>query len=278
MKACTLCLLASQATACSLAGLTGGSAPLDGGPPDATKPHPDASGYEAAVDAVPDAHAQASTPPGLVAAYGFSEGTGSMTADSSGYANTGSVVGAAWTASGQFGSALSFDGSTTSVSASSAAWLDLTGAMTVEAWVYPTTAAAEFRAVVAKNYAYFLYASVVGYCGDGTPLAGIQIGASMSSTACLGHALALGTWTHLAATYDGSALTFYENGAPVASTAATAPILSTTGTLEIGGSQFGEHFEGRIDEVRVYSRALTAAEIALDMVTPIPPAPTADAS
>ena len=41
--------------------------------------------------------------------------------------------------------------------------------------------------------------------------------------------------------------------------------------LRIGGnSVWGEFFRGSIDEVRIYSRALTQAEIQQDMITPIP--------
>ena len=53
---------------------------------------------------------QSAAPAGLVAAYGFDAGSGSSAADSSGRGNAGSVSGAAWSASGRFGSALSFDG------------------------------------------------------------------------------------------------------------------------------------------------------------------------
>ena len=54
-------------------------------------------------------HAQTS-PTGLVAAYGFSEGSGSTTADASGNSNTGTISGATWTTSGRYGNALSFNG------------------------------------------------------------------------------------------------------------------------------------------------------------------------
>ena len=53
----------------------------------------------------------ADTPsPGLVAAYGFAEGSGTITADSTGNGNTGSLTDAAWTTAGKLGSALSFNG------------------------------------------------------------------------------------------------------------------------------------------------------------------------
>ena len=52
-----------------------------------------------------------STPPtGLVAAYGFNEGSGTTATDISVSLNTGTVSGATWTAAGKYGSALTFDG------------------------------------------------------------------------------------------------------------------------------------------------------------------------
>jgi hypothetical protein len=46
----------------------------------------------------------------------------------------------------------------------------------------------------------------------------------------------------------------------------------TTGTLELGANAYGEYFQGRrIDEVRVYNRALSQAEIQVDMNTPLAP-------
>ncbi|MGE0026858.1 MAG: LamG domain-containing protein [Thermoleophilia bacterium] len=83
-------------------------------------------------------------------------------------------------------------------------------------------------------------------------------------------ALTAGTWTHLAVTFDGAQLRFYRNGVLVTSTAAAGSILTSTGVLRIGGNQvWGEWLDGRIDEVRVYNRALTAAQITSDMTTPV---------
>jgi Domain of unknown function (DUF1929)/Concanavalin A-like lectin/glucanases superfamily/Bacterial Ig domain/Glyoxal oxidase N-terminus len=85
----------------------------------------------------------------------------------------------------------------------------------------------------------------------------------------------------LAATFDGATVRLYVNGAQVASRAQTTPLAATTGTLQIGGDSYpNEFFAGRIDEVRVYNRALTSAEIQADMNTAVgggtpPPADTA---
>ena len=81
----------------------------------------------------------------------------------------------------------------------------------------------------------------------------------------------VGAWTHVALTYNGSQLRLYVNGVQVASGAASGAIQSSTSPLWIGGNQpYGEYFKGLIDDVRVYNRALTPAEIQTDMTTPLP--------
>src|SRR4029078_478220 len=79
-----------------------------------------------------------SVPAGLVAAYGFNEGTGVQTKDTSGQGNTGTLTNATWKATGQYGAALSFNG-TAWVTIADAASLHLTTGMTLEAWVRPTS-------------------------------------------------------------------------------------------------------------------------------------------
>jgi hypothetical protein len=84
-------------------------------------------------------------------------------------------------------------------------------------------------------------------------------------------ALPVDTWSHVAATYDGATHRLYVNGAPVASVSRTGKIGTSPKPLRIGGnSVFGEWFSGTIDEVRVYNRALTAAEVSADRTRPIP--------
>ena len=85
-------------------------------------------------------------------------------------------------------------------------------------------------------------------------------------------ALPANTWSYLTETYDGSTLRLYVNGTQVASTAHTGTIATSTNPLQIGGdSIYGQFFAGLIDEVRVYNRALTAAQIQADQTTSINP-------
>ena len=79
-------------------------------------------------------------------------------------------------------------------------------------------------------------------------------------------ALTTNTWSHLAATYNGSALTLYLNGVSIGTQAGTGSIATSTGALRLGGNAiWPEWFQGDIDEVRVYNRSLSAAEIQTDM-------------
>ena len=75
-----------------------------------------------------------------------------------------------------------------------------------------------------------------------------------------------GRWTHLAATYDGSSIRLLVGGVEVARTPASGALLAAPGPLRIGaGGTGGDRFVGRIDEVRVYGRALPKVEIVRDM-------------
>jgi hypothetical protein len=85
-------------------------------------------------------------------------------------------------------------------------------------------------------------------------------------------ALGVNAWTHLALTYDGALLRLYVGGTQVASRAVTGSIVVTTGALTIGGNNLGiGYFQGLIDDVRIYNRALTPIEIQTDMATAVTP-------
>ncbi len=82
--------------------------------------------------------------------------------------------------------------------------------------------------------------------------------------------LATNTWSHLAMTWDGLTIRMFVNGTQVASGALAGTAALSASPLRIGGnSVWGEWFAGLIDEVRIYNRALSAAEIATDRDTAI---------
>lgn len=208
------------------------------------------------------AHAQ-------VASYAFSEGTGTTTADNSGNGRTGTLTNTAWATTGRVGNALTFNGSSARVDVADANSLDLTSAMTLEAWVFPTSSSGT-RTVIYKErsggYAYALFAS--NGASPSRPAASVRIG-STNFTVTGTATLPLNTWSHLAVTYGSSALRLYVNGTQVAVQTVTGSITTTTNPLRIGGNTqaSGQYFQGRIDEVRIFNTVRTAAQIQSDMNT-----------
>ena len=211
---------------------------------------------------------------GLVAAYGFNESAGTSVGDATGKGHTGTITNTTWTTQGKFGKALSFNGTNSWVTVADKNDLDLTTGMTLEAWVFPTAAATatNWRNVIIKERAggevYNLYADTDAH----RPAAYVVKQSSPNSPLGVNGTsqIPLNTWTHLALTYNNSSLIFYVNGNSVRSVATSGALLTSTGVLRIGGnSVWGEFFQGRIDEVRIYNRALTRAEIQADMKAPI---------
>ena len=201
--------------------------------------------------------------PGLVAAYSFDEGAGTSVGDASPYANDGTIGNAVWTPSGRYAGALSFDG-TEAVMVPDAASLDLTDAMTLEAWVNPTDTGTWHDVIYKGVDSYFLAASAFGQ----TPI----VGGNFPTNDFLSgpSALPTGAWTHLAATWDGATVRLYVNGSEVSSKPRAGLLATSAEPLEIGwDSDWESHFVGLIDEVRIYNIARSAEEVQADMATPL---------
>ena len=180
-----------------------------------------------------------------------------------------------WSTAGKFGGALVFDGSKARVDVPNSASLQLSSAMTLEAWVKPAQVSSAWRDVVYKgNDNYYLEATT----DRSSKAAGAATIGSAKQRAFSSNPLPTNTWSHLAVTYDGSNLSLYVNGTRISRKKVSGAIARSTSPLQIGGDNiYGQNFAGTIDEVRVYNIALSASAIQNDMQTPLGGANTAPA-
>ena len=211
---------------------------------------------------------------GLVAAYGFNEGTGTTVADASGNGNVGTISNAAWAASGKYGGALSFNGTNARVNIPNSASLQLSSGMTLEAWVNPSTTTGVWRDVIYKGDDNYYLEATSG--NGGKPAVGGTFGGG-NANAYGSTPLGANAWSYVAVTYDGATIRLYVNGTMVGSQAKTGAITSSTNQLQIGGDAlYGQYFSGLIDEIRIYNTALSATAIQADMTTPVSGSSTTD--
>ncbi|MBA3288192.1 MAG: Ig-like domain-containing protein, partial [Acidimicrobiia bacterium] len=200
---------------------------------------------------------------GLRVAYGLDETSGTVVADSSGNNLTATAVGTTWT-SGAFGGAASFDGVGNRIDVPALGTFYTSG-FTYEAWVRKQSAKKDV--------------AVLGsWTGTGPMIwidhaAGryhLTLGGSLATYLDSGRSPTIGAWEHVAATYNGSTARFYVGGVEVASSAFSSSVgSSNTWRLGAYGSTPTGFFDGLVDNVRVYDRALSAAEIQIDMATRI---------
>ena len=209
-------------------------------------------------------------------ALDFAENTGITTYDRSGNGNNGTLTNATWTSSGKYGKAISFNKTSGShVSVGSSASL-VPSNLSLSVWIYPTGPGGEptyGASIFAKegNYEIYRYPSgQIWFLIKTTSPGWVIINTGLYAP--------LNTWTHLVMTYNqgaGVAKVYKNNssGSATFSIPMTGPILDNdSGTQNqawIGGRSStpccdtppGHYFDGIIDELAIYNRALTATEI-----------------
>ena len=174
--------------------------------------------------------------------------------------NDGTLVGGAGFAPGLVGQAFSFDASLDSgVIVPNGANLNMTEAITLDAWIKPSSFPNAYPAVVRRNTnaaASSQYNLAVTDQGEAHCNIGNFVGP-------VGGTVVLNEWTHLACVYDRVAARVYVNGEEVAAAPATQPIPASSLPLGIGRveSLTSRNFDGLIDEVEIFNRALSADEI-----------------
>jgi hypothetical protein len=138
---------------------------------------------------------------------------------------------------------------------------------TIEAWVNPNALTTD-QAVVSTLSTIANEGSELHIGSDGIPVFTVRNTSDWADTKGT-VPVSANTWTHLAATFDGTTVKLYVNGYLSAS---STPGSYTKGSSEmhIGGrSSYGSFFNGVIDEVSVWNSALTESQIAGNMFTGI---------
>jgi hypothetical protein len=202
---------------------------------------------------------------GLVGYWPMNEYTGSGLNDMSGNKNNGLISSASWVA-GKFGKALSFNGSSSYVDAGNKIDTSNITAMTISAWVYNNAAAANKGIAGWWNGTNGIFIQNETTATDGV----VFIAGGGTSFGTVNYTT-VNRWTHVTLVYDGSLtgdanrLKGYVDGVQRTLSFAGGVVpasFATSGNFIIGNvNTLTRYWNGKIDEVKVYNRALSASEV-----------------
>lgn len=202
---------------------------------------------------------------GFAGYWHFDEGTGVTAFDASGMGNNGVLVNSPTWQSGsncEAGGCLSFNGVNNYINASSSSFKFGTGNFSVSMWVYPTSFASEaglydsliLGGVGARTNAFVL----VQTASTGN----LRLFSQNAYTLSTSKSLSLNTWNHIVIVRSGATVTFYINGLSDPTTVTLSTNITSGGAVLGRYSDVsGGYFSGRIDEVHIYGRALSAVEV-----------------
>jgi hypothetical protein len=207
--------------------------------------------------------AQGSTSTGPIAYYKLDETSGTTASDSSGNGKNGTITGTATWAAGKKNNALTLNGSNTYVSLPSGIVAGLTS-FSFAAWVNPA-ALSNWMRVFDFGTGTSDYMFLTPQSGGGWRFAITTSGNGSEQQLNYATAPSTGVWTHVAVTLTGTTGTLYVNGVQVAQNTSMTLNPSSLGTTTLnylGKSQYSDPlFNGALDEVYIYNRALSATEV-----------------
>lgn len=213
--------------------------------------------------------------PGPVARWKMDEqvsGNGQTVYDTSGNENNGTTndgandTGMDCTKPGKFGTACEFDGADDYTDAGNDSSLNLSGQMTISAWIYPhsVTTGSGGRSIIVDKGSKYVFRIDDGKIG--AYLAG-DVGTDTLGDGEETGNLNINEWQHVSITLDEDYVKFYINGVNTFSKNNIIGSLETTAVNLLIGNQDGNtrYFDGLIDDVRIYDYARTGKQIVEDM-------------
>jgi len=193
---------------------------------------------------------------------------GDGNADDSYDANDGTLMNGAAFTIGQVGQAFSFDGSDDYVDAGMGSNTIMAGKyMTIESWVYPKALASGINkadSIIIKRGSYY---TVLRNDADKNWYEVLFYGLTQDPVYLYHRSnseIPLNQWTHVATTWDGTDIKMYINGNLDRSIPVTGSITDPNAyplTIGYDSDMYDNVFNGTIDEVAIYDRALTADEV-----------------
>ena len=208
----------------------------------------------------------------LVGHWSFNEGTGTTVIDGSGNGNAGTFSSnsgnvLSW-ADGKHGRALGLGGHVgDTVNVGTGTNLSFTDNFTLSAWVYPTAYATGFFPPCNNGILMRGPGASINYGMDIKDATTVTFLKRTGAEGITGYYFTVPSmtniWTHLTMTVSGGTLTLYVNGA-FSGSQAIGTLASVAGdTLQLGSSlgSWDERYTGKIDEIRIYNTALSAAAV-----------------
>ena len=228
---------------------------------------PTRSSSPARAPATPPASPRAPLParPRLAA---LRRGCGTLARDASGQGDDAQLLNGAGWGAGHLGGSLVLDGVDDIAAVSDAPGLGGLGqALTVAAWVQRTTAQSGWRLAASRQLTTTSADQFYLGFNGAQPRFGLNTSGGGNQNTGAG-SVNPGEWVHLAGVYDGSAIRLYLNGAERATLAKSGTIQPSSRPLLVGGNAntanalaATETLNGRVDDLRLYTRALSPSEI-----------------
>ncbi len=202
----------------------------------------------------------------MISYWRFDEGSGLLASDSVG-ANDGTLMnGPVWT-TGMVNNALSFDGTDDHVDVPEDATLNLTTPLSLEAWIRPSvfpTHGSDYKNVINRRPNSGGYQVELLYSGTTNGRIGFFIddGTNFDYLPVTSPNIALNSWAHIVTTLESNVMKLYINGTLAGTKSTTVTPSTNSEPLLIGTShQYNCYFNGKIDEVAIYGKALNQSEI-----------------